>query len=101
MGLFYEKGTCNNEGITHDDEFIIQVWYLCQVHDFGKEIIILDQTLSRKGRPFMSIKDRNESRLADLGPFNWTHASSWLSLALAGPIPERPARNGSGEMARV
>jgi hypothetical protein len=20
---FYEKGTCNNEGITHDDEFII------------------------------------------------------------------------------
>jgi hypothetical protein len=24
------------------DEFIIQVWYLCQVHGFGKEIIFLN-----------------------------------------------------------
>jgi hypothetical protein len=48
-----------------------------------------------------SIKDSNESRLADLGPFNWPHASSWVSLALAGPILERLARNGSGEMVRV
>jgi hypothetical protein len=44
----------------------------------------------------MSIKDRNESRLADLGPFNWPHASSWVSLASVGPIRERPTRNGSG-----
>ena len=29
---FYDKGTYNNEGITRDDEFIIQVLYLCQVH---------------------------------------------------------------------
>jgi hypothetical protein len=49
----------------------------------------------------VSIKDRNESRLADLGPFNWPHASSWVSIASAGPIPERSAHNGSGEMARV
>jgi hypothetical protein len=33
---FYDKGTCNNEGITHDDEFIIQVLYLNQVHGFGR-----------------------------------------------------------------
>jgi hypothetical protein len=60
-----------------------------------------DQTLSKKGRMSVSFKDRNKSRLTDLGPFNWPHASSWVSLASAGPIPERPARNGSGEMARV
>ena len=49
----------------------------------------------------MSIKDRNESRLADLGPFNWPHALSWVSFASIGPIPERATCNGSGEMARV
>jgi hypothetical protein len=49
----------------------------------------------------VSIKDRNESRLVDLGPINWPHASSWVSLTSAGPILERSARNGSGEMARV
>jgi hypothetical protein len=63
--------------------------------------LIWDQTLSRKGRPPVSFKDRNDYWPADLGPFNWPHASSWISLASAGPIPERPARNGSGEMARV
>jgi hypothetical protein len=63
--------------------------------------INLDQTLSRKGHSSVSIKDHTESRLADLGHFNWPHASSWISLASAGPIPERSARNGSGEMARV
>jgi hypothetical protein len=57
--------------------------------------------LSGKGRPSVSIKDYNESRLADLGPFNWPHASSWVSLASVGPIPERPTCNGSGKMARV
>jgi hypothetical protein len=95
------KRTCNGESIICSDEFIIQVWYLCQVHGFGKEIIIWDQTLSRKGRPSVSIKDRSDCWPADLGPFNWPHASSWVSLASVGPIPERPARNGSGEMARV
>jgi hypothetical protein len=49
----------------------------------------------------VSIKDRTESRLDELGTFNWPHALSWVSLASVGPIPERPARNGSGEMARV
>jgi hypothetical protein len=49
----------------------------------------------------VSFKDRKESRLADLGPFNWPHASSWVSLASAGPILERSAYNGSGEMSRV
>jgi hypothetical protein len=37
----------------------------------------------------------------DRGPFNWPHASSWVSFASGIPIPERPTRNGSGEMARV
>jgi hypothetical protein len=49
----------------------------------------------------VSIKDHNKRRLADLGPFNWPHASSWVSLASVGPIPERSAHNESGEMARV
>jgi hypothetical protein len=44
------------------------------------------------------IKDRNDCWPADLGPFNWPHASSWVSLASAGPIPEQLARIGSGEM---
>jgi hypothetical protein len=47
------------------------------------------------------IKDYRECRLADRGPFNWPHASSWLSFASVGPIPERPTCNGSGEMVRV
>jgi hypothetical protein len=47
------------------------------------------------------IKDYSECRLDDRGPFNQPHASSWVSFASVGPIPERPPRNGSGEMARV
>ena len=47
------------------------------------------------------IKDYSECRLADRVPFNWPHASSWVSFASSKPIPERPTRNGSGEMARV
>ena len=47
------------------------------------------------------IKDYRECRPADRGPFNWSHASSWVSFALVGPIPERPTRNGGGEMERV
>jgi hypothetical protein len=47
------------------------------------------------------IKDYRECRPTDRGPFNWPHASSWVSFASVGPIPERPPRNGSGEMARV
>jgi hypothetical protein len=47
------------------------------------------------------IKDYSECRLDDRGPFNWPHASSWVSFASVGPIPERTTRNGSGEMARV
>jgi hypothetical protein len=47
------------------------------------------------------IKGYRECRLDDRGPFNWPHASSWVSFASVGPIPERPSRNGSGEMARV
>jgi hypothetical protein len=49
----------------------------------------------------VSFKDRNVCWPADLGPFYWPHALSCVSLVSAGPIPERPARNGSGEMARV
>jgi hypothetical protein len=49
----------------------------------------------------VSLKDNNDCWPADLGPFNWPHASSWVSLASTGPIPERPARNESEEMARV
>jgi hypothetical protein len=37
----------------------------------------------------------------DLGPLNWPHASSWVSLASAGPIPKHLTCIGSGEMARV
>jgi hypothetical protein len=40
-------------------------------------------------------------RLDDRGPFNWSHASSWVSFASGRLILERPTRNGSGEMARV
>jgi hypothetical protein len=47
------------------------------------------------------IKNYREYRLVDRGPFNWPHASSWVSFASVGPIPERPPRNGSGEMTRV
>jgi hypothetical protein len=40
----------------------------------------------------VSFKDRNDYWPTDLGPFNWPHDSSWVSLASAGPIPEsRPA----------
>jgi hypothetical protein len=63
--------------------------------------INLDQTLSRKGRSSVSLKDRSDCWPADLGPFNWPHASSWVSFASVGPIPEQLARTGSGEMARV
>jgi hypothetical protein len=63
--------------------------------------LIWDQTLSRKGRPSISFKDHDDCLSANLGPFNWPHASSWVSLASAGPILERLARNGSGDMARV
>jgi hypothetical protein len=34
-------------------------------------------------------------------PLTSKHASSWVSFASVEPIPERPTRNGSGEMARV
>jgi hypothetical protein len=51
--------------------------------------------------PFVSIKDRSDCWPADLGPFNWPHASSWVSLASVGPISEQLARTGSGEMARI
>jgi hypothetical protein len=47
------------------------------------------------------IKDYRECRPADRGPFNGPHALSWVSFASGKPIPERPTRNGSGEMARV
>jgi hypothetical protein len=47
------------------------------------------------------IKDYRECRPADRGPFNWPYASSWVSFDSVGPIPERPPRNLSGEMARV
>ena len=57
--------------------------------------------MSRKGRPSVSIKDRSDCWPADLGPFNWPHASSWVSFAWGRPIPERATPNGSEEMARV
>jgi hypothetical protein len=47
------------------------------------------------------IKDYRECRSADRGPFNWPHASSWVSFASGRPIPKRPTHNGSGEMERV
>jgi hypothetical protein len=57
--------------------------------------------LSRIGRLSMSFKDSNDCWPADLGHFNWPHASSWVSLASTGPIPEQLACTGSGEMAGV
>ena len=51
--------------------------------------------------PSESFKDRTDCWPADLGPFNWPHASSWVSFASGRLIPERPTHNGSGEMARV
>jgi hypothetical protein len=34
------------------------------------------------------IKDYRECRPADRGPFNWSHASSWVSFASGRLIPE-------------
>jgi hypothetical protein len=34
------------------------------------------------------IKDYTECRLADRGPFNWSHASSWVTFASGRLIPE-------------
>jgi hypothetical protein len=42
----------------------------------------------------VSLKDHNDCWPTDLGPFNFPHASSWVSLASAGPILERPAAIG-------
>jgi hypothetical protein len=39
MGI-YGKGTCNDEGIICDDEFIIQVGYLSQVPSLGDTLKI-------------------------------------------------------------
>jgi hypothetical protein len=39
--------------------------------------------------PSVLIKDHNEGWPADLGPFKWPHASSWVSYASAEPILER------------
>jgi hypothetical protein len=51
--------------------------------------------------PSESLKDRADVGLLIEDPFNWPHASSWVSFASVRPILERPPRNGSGEMARV
>jgi hypothetical protein len=51
--------------------------------------------------PSESIKDRTDVGLMIDDLFNWSHASSWVSFAWGRLIPERPTRNGSGEMARV
>jgi hypothetical protein len=34
------------------------------------------------------IKDYTKCRLDDRGPFNWSHASSWISFASGRLIPE-------------
>jgi hypothetical protein len=57
--------------------------------------------LSRRDRTSASIKDLTIVSLHDLGPFSCPHALSWVSLASAGPIPERLPHTRSGEMARV
>ena len=82
--------------------------YLCQVPNFGFEMIKLRPggCLAREEilgvvSPSESIKDRTDVGLLTEDPFSWSHASSWVSFASVGPIPERPPRNGSGEMARV
>jgi hypothetical protein len=49
----------------------------------------------------VSIKDRTDCWPDDLGPFNWPHTSSWVSLNPAIPYVKRQSRTGSGEMARV
>jgi hypothetical protein len=101
MSLFYEKGlvmvSASSAVMNSSFKYGTSIRYMV----LGRKIIRWDQTLSRKCRPSVSIKDRTESRLANLGPFNWPHASSWVSLASAGPIPEQLARTGSGKMARV
>jgi hypothetical protein len=53
------------------------------------------------GRASVSIKDRTDCRPVDLGPFNWPHTSSWVSLNPATPYVKRQSRTGSGEMAGV
>jgi hypothetical protein len=53
--------------------------------------------------PSESIKVRVDVGLMIEDHFSsWvSFASSWVSFASVGPIPERPTRNGSGEMVRV
>jgi hypothetical protein len=38
--------------------------------------------------PSESIKDLVDVGFADRGPFNWSHASSWVSFASGRLIPE-------------
>jgi hypothetical protein len=49
----------------------------------------------------VSIKDRTDFRHADLGPFSWSHTSSWVSLNPATPYVKRQSHTRSGEMAGV
>jgi hypothetical protein len=51
--------------------------------------------------PSELFKDRAGVILMIEDLFNWPHASSWVSFALAGPISERLPSTGSGEMAGV
>jgi hypothetical protein len=51
--------------------------------------------------PFESVNDRTDVGLMIEDLLTGQNASSWVSFASGKPIPERPTRNGSGEMARV
>jgi hypothetical protein len=51
--------------------------------------------------PSELLKDQADVGLLTEDHFNWPYASSWVSFTSVRPIPERPPRNGSGEMARV
>jgi hypothetical protein len=69
--------------------------YLWQVPNFGFEMIklILGGWLAREESlgvvsPSESIKDRLDVGLL-IPPFNWSHASSWVSFALGRLIPEQ------------
>jgi hypothetical protein len=94
------KRAWDDGGILHGDDLIIQAGYLCQVPNF-ENCLKWDQTLSWRGRPSVSIKDRTNCRHVDIGPFSCPHTSSWVSLNWATPYVKRQSCTGSGEMAGV
>jgi hypothetical protein len=73
VGGMFSKTKLDGGSITAVMGSTSEKMYLCQVPNFGFEMIKL--------RP-------SRCRPTDRGPFNWSHASSWVSLASGRLRPE-------------